>query len=111
MEQISGSENLFFNLPSHIGIDILSRLSTKTICLCRSVCKDWKKLLSGPDFAGFRLLRSPTTSLIIHKNKKSFNLVELEDEPNNHDFYYVPGTQMEPSKRIPPPYRMFMLVL
>ncbi|KAL3504181.1 hypothetical protein ACH5RR_034022 [Cinchona calisaya] len=108
MEQISGNENLLFNLPSHISIDILSRLSTKTVCLCRCVCKDWQQLLSGPEFAGFRLLRSPTTSLMIHKNMASFNLVELEDEPNNHDFYYVPGTRMEPSKDNLPPYRMFM---
>lgn len=102
MEQVSGDVNHFLNLPSHISINILSILSTKTICRCRCVCKDWQKLLSGPQFAGFRILRSPTTSLMIHKNMTSFNLVELEDEPTNHDFYYVPGTKLEQLKGLGP---------
>lgn len=108
MEHLRGDENLFLKLPSHISIDILSRLSTKTICICRCVCKDWQKLLSGPEFSGFRILRSPTTCLMIHKNLTSFNLVELEDEPNNHDFYYVPGTQMDhPEGLLPDCMSMF----
>ncbi|XP_027150476.1 uncharacterized protein LOC113750730 [Coffea eugenioides] len=33
--------------------------------------------------------------MIQTNSNSSFNLVELEDEPNSHDFYYVPGTKFE----------------
>lgn len=96
MVQVNDEDNMLLNLPSHIIIDILSRLSTKTLSRCRCVCKLWQKLLSEPEFSSFRILRPPTTSLMIHKNSdSSFNLVEFEDEPNYHDFYCVPGTKFE----------------
>ena len=94
--QVNGEDDKFSSLPSHIIIDILSRLSTKTLSRCRCACKIWRKLMSGPVFSSLSILILPTTSLMIQTNSNSsFNLVELEDKPNSHDFYYVPGTKFE----------------
>ncbi|XP_047953533.1 F-box protein At3g07870-like [Salvia hispanica] len=48
-------EEFFTNLPSHITIDILSRLSVPTILLCKSVCKPWLDLLTTQEFINHHL--------------------------------------------------------
>ncbi|KAL3535300.1 hypothetical protein ACH5RR_003761 [Cinchona calisaya] len=104
MQKLSGyRQELFMNLPSAIITNILSRLSTKTITQCLCVCKTWLKLLSSPAFAS---LRSPPY-LIMHNRFCNFNLIELEDEPNYHDIYYVPGTNTEHPKGFPERMAMF----
>ncbi|KAK9074103.1 hypothetical protein SSX86_006700 [Deinandra increscens subsp. villosa] len=55
-------------LPSHIMVDILSRLPVKTIVHCNCVCKSWRNLVSDPHFANIHLSRSPA-GLIIHHMK------------------------------------------
>ncbi|CDP16120.1 unnamed protein product [Coffea canephora] len=91
----------FLNLPSHLINDILSRLPTKTIIQCKSVCKSWLSLLSESEFTKLHLQRSPPC-LIINKfgchpsELTCFGLVEFEDEPDHHGFRYVAGTTIKP---------------
>lgn len=81
------------DLPTLIISDILSRLPTKTIILCKCVCKSWLNLLLEPYFANLHLSRSPT-SLIIHQLGVSLpdsdtdilKLVEFD----GHDLRYDP---------------------
>lgn len=39
------------DVPDPILIDILSRLPTKSIVFCKSVCRSWRNLISDPQFA------------------------------------------------------------
>lgn len=85
------------DLPTLIISDILSRLPTKTIILCKCVCKSWRNLLLEPYFANLHLSKSPA-SLIIHQLGVSLpdsdtdilKLVEFRDEPDGHDLCYDP---------------------
>ncbi|XP_058189578.1 F-box protein At3g07870-like [Rhododendron vialii] len=85
------------DLPASIISDILSRLPTKTIIGCKSICKSWRNLLLEPYFANLHLSRSPT-SLIIHQ-KGSYipesdsdivNLLEFQDESDGQNLRYDP---------------------
>ncbi|CAI9118684.1 OLC1v1020282C1 [Oldenlandia corymbosa var. corymbosa] len=99
---ISHDENdsFFSNLPSQITIDILTRLPIKILSRCRCVCKPWVTLISSPEFADLRKSRLPP-SLMVFKETSSFNMVELENEPTSHDFYYLPGSEMKLPKGFP----------
>ncbi|XP_076950013.1 F-box/kelch-repeat protein At3g23880-like [Bidens hawaiensis] len=53
-------------LPSSLMFDIFSRLTVKSIMLCKCVCKNWRDLVSDPYFAHLHLSRS-REALIIHE--------------------------------------------
>ncbi|CAK9156390.1 unnamed protein product [Ilex paraguariensis] len=74
------------DLPQDTIVDILSRLPTKSIIHCRSVCRTWRNLILDPGFAGLHLSRSPTSLLIhqLHTQSNVFKLIELEDEHDHH---------------------------
>ncbi|MFS7903302.1 putative F-box domain-containing protein [Helianthus anomalus] len=66
------------DLPSNIMVDILSRLTVKTIIHCRCVCKNWRNIVSESHFANIHLSRSPAGVL---------KWVEISDEDHHllHD--------------------------
>ncbi|KAM5569193.1 F-box protein [Rosa sericea] len=69
-------------LPQALVMDILSRLSIKTLYNCRCVCKDWLHMICDPQFANVQCLRSPI-SILIRTNpraegKRKLGLVQIE---------------------------------
>ncbi|KAH7856608.1 hypothetical protein Vadar_003466 [Vaccinium darrowii] len=75
-------------LPTHIIIDILSRLPLKTLLDCQLVCKDWLSLISDLHFAKVHLSRSPVSILIkpTHHHRRKIRLIDvgLQTLPNTH---------------------------
>ncbi|KAM7490862.1 hypothetical protein LguiA_033783 [Lonicera macranthoides] len=69
-------------LPTHIVLEILSRVPIKTIFNCRLVCKNWSALISTPEFAQLHLSRSSTSCLIIplYKKRKFKRLYLIDPE-------------------------------
>ncbi|XP_050374662.1 F-box protein At3g07870 [Argentina anserina] len=68
-------------LPPVLVVDILSRLSIKTLYSCRSVCKDWLRIIHGSEFAQLHLRRSPISILVktfpkIRANRK-LDLIQI----------------------------------
>ncbi|KAK9902487.1 hypothetical protein M0R45_001576 [Rubus argutus] len=49
----------FQQLPQGLVVDILSRLSVKTLFHCRCVCKSWVCIISDPHFHHLRVSRLP----------------------------------------------------
>ncbi|XP_047953279.1 F-box protein At3g07870-like [Salvia hispanica] len=82
-------EEFFTNLPSHITIDILSRLSVPTILLCKSVCKPWLDLLTTQEFINHHLSNS-SPGLAVFPEFLSSQLYEFKDEHNleHHELHY-----------------------
>ncbi|GJZ36356.1 F-box associated domain containing protein [Tanacetum coccineum] len=75
----------FFNqsiedfLENIIG-DILSRLPVKKIIHCKSVCKNWRELVSESYFVNLHLSRSPANIMIRHELGRSHDFdSELDD--------------------------------
>lgn len=70
-------------LPNDIFIKILLKLCTKRIVICKSVCKDWKKVISDPEFANVQLVHGKPHPLvrILSNNyaSRTLYLVETED--------------------------------
>ena len=56
-------ENML-ELPSHITVDILSRLPVKTIIHCRTVCKAWRNVLLDPCFPQIHLAKSSVNLML-----------------------------------------------
>ncbi|CAL2227233.1 unnamed protein product [Prunus armeniaca] len=54
----------YLQLPQAIVMDILSRLSVKTLFNCRCVCKAWLSMISDPQFTHLHASRSPFGILI-----------------------------------------------
>ncbi|GJU55151.1 F-box associated domain containing protein [Tanacetum coccineum] len=77
----------FFNrsiedIPENIIADILSRLPVKKVINCKSVCKNWHKLVSDSYFVDLHLSRSPASVMIHHDIGVSSDVdfdSELED--------------------------------
>lgn len=103
MESNHHEEGQFLNLPSPIITDILSRLPAKTIFQCKSVCKTFFRLISEPEFVPLHHSRSPI-ELLINEISEHFpgfsclNLVEIEDNPNQHNLHYVEEKKMKVPK-------------
>ncbi|XP_073138576.1 F-box protein At3g07870-like [Henckelia pumila] len=57
-------------LPSEIIAGILSMLPTRTIVICRCVCKHWNELLSSTEFARLHLSVSTPGLLVLHTDPK-----------------------------------------
>ncbi|XP_043721165.1 F-box protein CPR1-like [Telopea speciosissima] len=66
------------NLPEDLILDILSRLSVKSLSKFRYVCKAWCDLITDPDFAKMHLTRSLATNtnliLILEEHQKIFSV-------------------------------------
>ncbi|KAL2513258.1 F-box protein [Abeliophyllum distichum] len=80
-------KGFLMNLPSHILVEILSRLPVRAIIHCRCVCKTWLKLLSDPEFVTLHFSRS-RPGLVVHQSEMFRNFmkfVEFEDEIDHHD--------------------------
>ncbi|KAJ9552395.1 hypothetical protein OSB04_016440 [Centaurea solstitialis] len=56
------------DLPTELTIDILSRLSLKTVIHCRLVCKKWRNLVSDSSFVNLHHSGSLLVSSSIIKN-------------------------------------------
>ncbi|KAL2231921.1 UNVERIFIED_CONTAM: F-box protein [Sesamum indicum] len=75
------------NLPTHIMLEILTRLPPKTIFICKRVCKAWLELINDPHFATLHFSRC-RAGLVVHHSemfKKYFKLVDFEDAYDHHD--------------------------
>ncbi|XP_057441267.1 F-box/kelch-repeat protein At3g06240-like [Lotus japonicus] len=81
--------NSFADLPSPITADILLRLPTKSILICKCVCKSWKAVISDPHFAQSHFQQVPADSMMIRAktpdNQVSRILHLLEFEPENFE--------------------------
>ena len=70
-------------LPIEILINILLKLSTRSIILCKCVCKTWYNVISDPQFAKFHLEQARTYPLVrdnISCNiSRTVYLIEPED--------------------------------
>ncbi|KAK9284316.1 hypothetical protein L1049_023487 [Liquidambar formosana] len=77
------------DLPTHLLIEILSRLSVKTIFICRCVSKTWLNLLSTPPFAKHHFTRAHTCPLLQNPSGKRLSrtlyLVELDRDSDLGD--------------------------
>ncbi|PWA90183.1 F-box associated domain, type 1 [Artemisia annua] len=93
----------FFNrstedFPENIIADILSRLPVKKIIHCKSVCKNWRMLISDSYFVNLHLSRSPANVMIRHELGDSSDFdsdSELEDwdEPGALKWLEIKGEQ------------------
>ncbi|XP_059299420.1 F-box/kelch-repeat protein At3g06240-like [Lycium ferocissimum] len=96
------------DLPLLIMENILSRLSPKTIFICRTVSKSWLNLISLPEFCKLQLSRSPA-NLIIYLSHISmrlpfssvFKFVNLEDTPYHHILTYEPNLDLDIKPHFP----------
>ncbi|XP_057430899.1 F-box/kelch-repeat protein At3g23880-like [Lotus japonicus] len=62
-------------LPFDLGVEILCRLSVKSLLQLRCVCKSWKTLISDPKFAKHHLLRSSPTDFTRHRLILGYNIL------------------------------------
>ncbi|GKC74281.1 F-box associated domain containing protein [Tanacetum coccineum] len=79
----------FFNrsiedFPENIIADILSRLPVKKVIHCKSVCKNWRELVSDSYFVDLHLSRSPTSVMIHHELGESSD-VDFDSELDDWD--------------------------
>ncbi|KAL8465904.1 hypothetical protein ACS0TY_035136 [Phlomoides rotata] len=87
-------QELFKRLPSEIVIDILSRLSVRTVISCKCVQKSWLHLVETQEFVKSHLSKSvPGLALTIFElslNSNSYNFFEFEDgfDVEHHDLHY-----------------------
>ncbi|KAF7137913.1 hypothetical protein RHSIM_Rhsim07G0064200 [Rhododendron simsii] len=51
-------------LPAHISLNILVKLSVKQILICKRVCKTWRNIISSPEFAKLHFARGETVPLL-----------------------------------------------
>ncbi|KAK9074100.1 hypothetical protein SSX86_006697 [Deinandra increscens subsp. villosa] len=92
-------------LPSHIMIDILSRLPVKTIIHCKCVCNRWRNLVSNSRFSDIHLSRSPAGLMIHHtysKNMRSgidrpgvLRWVEIKNELDHQRLHHDPVMSLD----------------
>ncbi|PHT90057.1 hypothetical protein T459_05170 [Capsicum annuum] len=89
--KFKATSDLYF--PKEIIFDILSRLPVKTLLRFRCVCKQWRKLISKPNFiaAHFRCSSS------LQRSGSSLIIGSLHQESNNHvlSLYNPPDSLVE----------------
>ncbi|KAI3828105.1 hypothetical protein L1987_02202 [Smallanthus sonchifolius] len=94
------------DLPSHIMIDILSRLPVKTIIHCKCVCTNWRNLVLDSHFANIHLSRSPAGLMIHHQSEGIsrtgnnntpgvLRLVEIKDEVDHQRLHHDPVMSLD----------------
>ncbi|KAL2467648.1 F-box/kelch-repeat protein [Forsythia ovata] len=100
--KMSSDEGFLMNLPSHIIVEILSRLPAVTVIDCKVVCKKFLSLLSTTEFVKFHLSRSTPELLVFSEHVWSgagdvcCELLELEDGIEHHDRKYNQIIKFEP---------------
>ena len=95
---MSFSNRSIEDFPENIIADILSRLPVKKIIHCKSVCKNWRMLVSDSYFVNLHLSRSPANVMIRHElgDPSDFDSdSELEDwdEPGALKWLEIKGEQ------------------
>lgn len=76
----------FFNLPNDISMLLFSKLPVNSILRCRCVCKQWRRLLSDPEFVGMHLNHSRNQQKVLHRSGlQSFYIVDYEASKRNYD--------------------------
>ncbi|XP_057793477.1 F-box protein At3g07870-like [Salvia miltiorrhiza] len=80
----ANGSDILMSIPSHIIIEILSRLPAKSLVQCKSVCKQWLDLTSDPYFAKLHFTRSKP-GVAIHQSEPSKNLLRVADFDDFHD--------------------------
>ncbi|KAK2654291.1 hypothetical protein Ddye_014147 [Dipteronia dyeriana] len=66
------------HVSSELIVDILSRLSVKSLCRFRCVSKSWLALITHPRFVRMHLTQTQREKLFIRDKKYSFYSVDLE---------------------------------
>lgn len=87
------------HLPEELIIEILLRLTVKTLLRCNCVCKSWLSLISNPNFATshFQLAASPTNKLVCLGNNSETLSIDFNASLNNESSYaslsydFLPG--------------------
>ncbi|KAG6436011.1 hypothetical protein SASPL_100892 [Salvia splendens] len=87
---VSPAHDFLMSLPSHLIIDILSRLPAKSLLRCKSVCKHWLHLTSDSYLAKLHLARSKP-GVAIHQSEPSKNLLRLAD----FDDFHLPTAEID----------------
>ncbi|XP_047979941.1 F-box protein At3g07870-like [Salvia hispanica] len=95
---VSPAHDFLMSLPSHLIIDILSRLPAKSLLRCKSVCKHWLHLASDPYLAKLHLSRSKP-GVAIHQSEPSKNLLRLAD----FDDFHLPTAEIDLQSLTPSP--------
>ncbi|GJU11629.1 F-box associated domain containing protein [Tanacetum coccineum] len=72
------------DLPENVMADIISRLPVKKIIHCKSVCKDWREIVSDSYFIILHLSRSPRCVMIHHKIQPDL-VSESDSEDEDED--------------------------
>ncbi|XP_050914396.1 F-box protein CPR1-like [Lathyrus oleraceus] len=87
------------HLPEELIIEILLRLTVKTLLRCKCVCKSWLSLISNPNFATshFQLAASPTNKLVCLGNNSETLSIDFNASLNDESSYaslsydFLPG--------------------
>ncbi|KAM7470685.1 hypothetical protein LguiA_008868 [Lonicera macranthoides] len=75
-----------FNLPDEISMYVFSKLPVNSILCCRCVCKQWRRLLSDPEFVRLHLNHSLNCQkFLLRCGFKSYYLVDYEPSRDNCD--------------------------
>ncbi|KAL8239355.1 hypothetical protein R6Q59_015922 [Mikania micrantha] len=91
------------DLPSHIMVDILSRLPVKTIIHCKCVCSNWRNLVSDSHFADVHLSRSPASVMMHHCSEQDLGyrkpgilkLLEIRNELDHQHLHHDPAMSLD----------------
>ncbi|KAI8570799.1 hypothetical protein RHMOL_Rhmol01G0064900 [Rhododendron molle] len=91
------------DLPKPISFDILLRLSTKRLLICRCVCKPWRNLILDPEFARLHFERAEAFPLIWSSSRThiSRNLYLVEPPEDNPGFESHFQMELETKLKIP----------
>ncbi|XP_047949589.1 putative F-box protein At1g33530 [Salvia hispanica] len=72
-------EDMFANLPEELVSDILRRLSIRSVMTCKCVCRSWRRLIKGDEFA------SPYTSKpglsFVHRDGREYTVFDGAFKP------------------------------
>ncbi|KAG6390326.1 hypothetical protein SASPL_148058 [Salvia splendens] len=94
----SNRRDFLTSLPSHLIIEILSRLPAKSLVQCKSVCKQWLDLTSDPYLAKLHFTRSKP-GVAIHQSEPSKNLLRVAD----FDDFHAPTAEIDLKSLTPSP--------
>lgn len=76
-------------IPNSIFVDILFKLTTKEIAICKCVCKAWHQIISDPEFAMLHFAQQQEVNLMIRPTNLDylfFYLFDQESQDQFHDF-------------------------
>jgi len=93
----------FANLPDHLTAKILLQLPIKPLLICRCVCKTWKMIISGPNFAKLHFEKTPVSLMIrtVHHRQVSRTLYLLDCDPEKFEIGSNDHVKLEPIFKLP----------